>query len=87
MDYYQLLAYGIAVAVVFTVIRLLFRPLKFAFFVLYYAVVGGLIIWGINTVGAFVGLHLPLNPVAAFLSGYLGIPGILLVYALQKMLA
>ncbi|NPV70044.1 MAG: pro-sigmaK processing inhibitor BofA [Firmicutes bacterium] len=86
MDYYQLAAYAVAVAVVFMAVKVLFTPLKFAFYVVYYAIVGGLVLWGINVIGALVGLHLPLNPVAAFLSGYLGVPGILLVYALQRIL-
>lgn len=87
MDYYQVLAYLLAIAVVVLAIRVLYTPLKFAFYGLYYCALGGLLLWGINVIGGLVNLHLPLNPVAAFLAGYLGVPGILLVHALQRVLS
>jgi inhibitor of the pro-sigma K processing machinery len=87
MDYYQIVAYLVAITVVVLAVRVLYTPLKYAFFIVYYCALGGLVLWGINMIGGLVGLHLPLNPVAAFISGYLGVPGILLVFALQKILA
>ncbi len=87
MDYYQILAYVLAIAIVVLAVRVLYTPLKFVFYAVYYCALGGLLVWGLNLIGGLVGLHLPLNPVAAFLTGYLGVPGILLVYALQRTLS
>ncbi len=87
MDYYQILAYLLAIAVVVLVMKVLYTPLKFVFYVLYYCAFGGLVLWGINIIGGLVSYHLPINPVAAFIAGYLGVPGILLVHALQRVLS
>ena len=49
------------------------------------ALVGGLL--GMNVLGAFVGVQLPVNPCAALLAGFLGLPGVALVHVVSLMSA
>ncbi|MDP2859849.1 MAG: pro-sigmaK processing inhibitor BofA family protein [Bacillota bacterium] len=87
MDYNAVLAYAFGLLLIYVLIRLLFTPMRYALFVLYHAVVGGLILFCINIPGAFVGIHLPLNPISAICAGYLGVPGVILLFALQRVFA
>jgi len=86
MDAYQLLIFALAFFLVFVGLKVLYRPLKAAFFILYYMLLGGLMLWSVNFVGRLIGLHLPINPVSSLVAGYMGVPGICLVYALLRAL-
>lgn len=87
MDYNAVLAYAFGLLLIYVLIRLLFTPVKYTLFVLYHAVVGGLVLFCINILGAFAGIHLPLNLVSAVCAGYLGMPGVILLFALQRVFA
>ncbi|MEW6547265.1 MAG: pro-sigmaK processing inhibitor BofA family protein [Bacillota bacterium] len=83
MDPQLLAAYGFGLLLLYVVVRLFYRPLRWVGVAAYRAVLGGLALWAVNLAGALFGLHLPLNPVTALAVGYLGIPGFLMVAALQ----
>lgn len=86
MDSATIAAYVFGIIVILLVLRALFFPLKIALNVVYHGIIGAVILWSLNIVGQFLGLHFPLNPISALTVGYLGIPGVGLLYALQRMI-
>jgi len=52
-------------------------PLKWMIFGILYTAVGGLVLFVLNTVGQYLQIQIPVNPITAFIAGVLGIPGII----------
>ncbi|MBR3928307.1 MAG: pro-sigmaK processing inhibitor BofA family protein [Clostridia bacterium] len=63
--------------------RLLLIPGKFIWRIAANGAAGALILIGINFLSRFMGFSLPLNPFSALTAGFLGIPGILMIWALM----
>ena len=57
-------------------LRFIRKPFKLLFRLLISVSLGGLLLVLLNTFGVPWGLHLAVNPVTAFLSGFLGVPGV-----------
>lgn len=57
--------------------RSLKKPLKWIGMGFLYSAVGAVILLVLNWMGQWVSLQLPINPVTAFITGFLGLPGIL----------
>lgn len=53
------------------------KPLKWLWFGILYTAVGAIALFLLNWVGGQWGFHLPINPVTAFITGTLGVPGLL----------
>lgn len=87
MNQNVILAYGFALLLVYVLIRLLFTPLRYAIYIVYHAALGAAALFVINLVGNLVGMHLPINAASAISVGYLGIPGLVLLFVLQRMFA
>lgn len=87
MDYNVILAYGFGLLLVYVLIRLLFTPLRYTFYIIYHGLIGGIALFVVNVVGGLFGLHLPINPVSALSVGYLGVPGLVLLFVLQRIFA
>jgi inhibitor of the pro-sigma K processing machinery len=77
-------AYLIGILLILLFGRLLLIPLEIVFKLVYNGLIGGLILWLINLVGAQLGFVLPITIWTALLVGFLGLPGvgILVVYQL-----
>ncbi|MGE5553742.1 MAG: pro-sigmaK processing inhibitor BofA family protein [Betaproteobacteria bacterium] len=63
--------------------RILFVPLKLVVRLLVNAAIGGLLLWVANLLGRYIGVSIPINPITALLAGFLGVPGVILVVAIQ----
>lgn len=87
MDYNLLLAYGLGLLLLYVIIRLLVVPLKLLLLFCYNAFIGGVAIWVLNLAAAYFGLYVPLNPATIITAGLLGIPGVVLLFALSRVLA
>ncbi len=83
MDLSLILAYGFGLLLIYVLARLLFLPMRLLASLVYNALVGGVVLFGLNIVGGFFGLHLALNPLTALLVGLLGVPGVVLLLILQ----
>lgn len=59
--------------------RVFFTPLKLIFRFMYYGLIGGLMLWAVNFIGAHIGFVLGINPVTALLVGFLGVPGMIML--------
>jgi len=65
---------------------LLLAPLKILFKLIINAVVGGLVLWGLNLVGGLVSVSIAINPVTALIVGFFGVPGVIMLLMLKVIL-
>lgn len=73
----EVLLYLLGASAVWLALRFFRKPFWFILRILLSSVFGGLLLMLLNTFGADFGIYLAVNPVTAFLSGALGIPGVL----------
>ncbi len=85
-DFLSILAYIAGLLLILVFCRLFANPLKWVLRALLNGIIGGLILGAVNFAGGFAGISLIINPLTALLTGFLGIPGIILVAALQYVL-
>ncbi|NFT07423.1 MULTISPECIES: pro-sigmaK processing inhibitor BofA family protein [Clostridium] len=79
----QYIVYGlIGLVLLFVMIKLLKWPLK----ILINGVLGVVILYVVNLVGANFNFGLAINPITALIAGFLGIPGVILLAILQVFL-
>ncbi|MGI6038507.1 MAG: pro-sigmaK processing inhibitor BofA family protein [Limnochordia bacterium] len=83
MDMTVVVAYFFGLLLLYFLARLLLIPLRLAFRLVINGLLGGFLLWLFNLVGMIFGLYLPINPITALVAGFLGIPGIVLLLALQ----
>ncbi len=76
----------LGIALIALIGRLLLVPGKFIWRLLANGVAGALLLMGINLLSAFTGFSLPINPFSALTVGFLGIPGVFLLWALTYLL-
>lgn len=86
MDFTMILPILIGVAVLFIVLKLLALPMKIIIKLVINGLVGGLIIFVINLIGANFGFMIDLNWITALIVGFLGVPGVVIVAILQFIL-
>ncbi len=67
-------------------IRIMITPMKLAWRILAGCVCGFLCLWLLNLIAGFTGFLFPVNPVTVAVTGFLGIPGILLLILAQLVL-
>lgn len=77
-----LIVIGCALAI-FIVGKLLLFPIKRILKLVFNTIIGGLIIYIINLIGASFGFHIGLNIVTSLVVGILGIPGAILLIVLE----
>ncbi|QGG48652.1 pro-sigmaK processing inhibitor BofA [Heliorestis convoluta] len=82
----QLMLVALVGLMLLLAVHFLWRPIRWIFIIAFNSLLGLLILWATNFVGAFVGFSLPLNLFTALLIGFLGIPGLILVTALKYWL-
>ncbi|HHY37626.1 MAG TPA: pro-sigmaK processing inhibitor BofA [Clostridia bacterium] len=82
-----LLLYGVGIVLLYLLVTVLWVPARYALSVLYHGVLGGLALWAFNYIAGAFDFHLSINPVTALVTGYLGIPGLGLLIAVQRLLA
>lgn len=86
----QYFMYGlIGIVVLFLVLKLLKWPLK----VLFNGIIGVIILYVVNIIGSnlnLIGLNynfsLPINPITALVSGFFGVPGVVVIMIVVYLL-
>ncbi len=86
MDFTMILPILIGVAVLFIVLKLLALPMKIIIKLVINGLVGGLVIFIVNLIGANFGFMIDLNWITALIVGFLGVPGVVIVAILQFIL-
>ena len=78
-DVNTVIAFACGLLLIFLVGKLFFFPVKIVFRLIYNAVLGAIVLWVFNYIGAHFGFTIAINPVTALAVGFLGIPGVLLL--------
>lgn len=75
---------GILILLIFG--RLLLWPLKKIFKLIVNAILGGILLFIFNIIGAYFGMGIEINPLNAIIAGLLGVPGVVLILIFQLIL-
>ncbi|MEW6523582.1 MAG: pro-sigmaK processing inhibitor BofA family protein [Bacillota bacterium] len=86
MDYTMLAAVLFAVIALYLGVRALAGPLRIVGIFVYKMTTGVVALTLLNFATSWLGLRLPVNPVTSAVAGVLGVPGIGLLFALQRLL-
>lgn len=85
INYEVILAYIVGIILLFILGRLLIVPLKEVFKLLLNTFAGAIAILCANLIGSLLGFHIALNIYSAFIVGFLGIPGFILLIILRLL--
>ncbi len=83
MDFTMILPILIGVGILFVVLKLLALPMKLIIKLVINGIVGGILIFIVNLIGANFGFMIDLNWITALIVGILGVPGVVIVAILQ----
>lgn len=83
MDFTMILPILIGVGILFVVLKLLALPMKLIIKLVINGIVGGILIFVVNLIGANFGFMIDLNWITALIVGILGVPGVVIVGILQ----
>lgn len=86
IEYDVLIAYVLGLLLLYIVGWLLLVPFKIVLKLLLNGIIGGVVLWIINMLSGFIGIHIALNALNALIVGVLGVPGIILLLLLQLIL-
>ena len=86
MDFTMILPILIGVGILFVVLKLLALPMKIIIKLVINGLVGGLVIFIVNLIGANFGFMIDLTWITALIVGFLGVPGVVIVTILQFIL-
>ncbi|RJQ08564.1 MAG: pro-sigmaK processing inhibitor BofA [Bacillota bacterium] len=87
VSFQTLLAYFFVLILIYVLFRLLYSPLRVVARVAYRTLLGAGILWTLNVIGGLLGYHIPLNVPTAMTAGLLGIPGIVVIFILQRLIS
>ncbi len=79
-------AYGLGLIVIFIVLKIFYRPLKFLIKIIINSLFGGVILFALNLAGNYFGIGIGINAFTALTTGVLGAPGLSLLLILQIVL-
>ena len=86
MDYTWLAVALLVVVCMVLALKVLAKPARWAGLVFFRVVIGVATLSVLNLASPWSGVHLPVNPISSAIVGLLGVPGIGLLYALQRLL-
>ncbi|CFX23307.1 SigmaK-factor processing regulatory BofA [Syntrophomonas zehnderi OL-4] len=81
-----ILAALILLGIIFLITQIIMKPIKLIWKILFNSIVGLLLLLLTNFIGTFFTFALPINIVTVLISGFLGIPGILLLICFELLL-
>ena len=85
MDMPLVMVYAFGLFLIYVLAYIFYVPLQYAMMLLTSTLLGGALLWIANTLGSRLGFSVAINPVTAFISGTLGVPGIVLLAALKSL--
>ncbi|MBP2645153.1 MAG: sigmaK-factor processing regulatory protein BofA [Firmicutes bacterium] len=86
-DFNVILAYLFGIVLLYLVGRVFLMPIKFVFRLIYNAIIGGIMLWGVNFLGGYFDFTIAINPITALVAGILGIPGVVLLILFKVFIA
>ncbi len=85
-DFSIILAYAIGLILLYLIGMLLVIPIKIILKLIINGVLGGALLFIVNLLGRFIGFSIVINPFTALTAGFLGIPGVILLFLIEKFL-
>lgn len=85
MGYGALFGYIIGIVVLYFLGKYLIFPMKIVVKLIYYLIIGGILIAVLNLIGNYLKFNIALNPFTAITAGMLGVPGIVLLFILKSL--
>lgn len=86
MDISTILYYGIGLFLLYILGLILVWPIKKILKLILNGIIGGILLFIFNLIGAYFGLGIQINPLNALIVGVLGVPGVVLILILQVIL-
>lgn len=85
-DTMSIMASVFGIIVIYVVCLFFIKPIKFVFRIALNVAFGGVMLWCINFVGGILGVKLGLNLFNAIVAGYMGVPGVVLLFIIKMFL-
>ena len=86
MDFNNIITYLACIFFLFIFGRIFIIPIKTIYKLIINSVLGGIIIFVINLIGAFFDFHIGLNLITSIFVGVLGIPGAIVIIIIKLLL-
>lgn len=83
LNYNVIIAYIFGIILIYLIGRLMLMPIKFVLKFIYNGLIGGVMLWGVNYIGAYFGFAIAINPITALVAGFLGVPGVILLIVMK----
>lgn len=80
------LAAGVGVILFMLISKSFIQPLQWIWYSLLYTAVGALVLFLLNLAGEWVDFRVPINPVTSFVTGVLGLPGLICLVMVKVFL-
>ena len=74
-----ILAYAFGIILIYLIGRVFLMPIKLVLRLIYNGLIGGVMLWVLNFIGAYFGFSIAINPITALVAGFLGMPGIIIL--------
>lgn len=79
LEFNVIIAYVFGIILIYLIGRMLTMPIRLVFKLIYNGLVGGVMLWAVNFVGAYFSFTIGINPITALVAGFLGLPGVVLL--------
>lgn len=79
LEFNVIIAYAFGIILIYLIGRMLTMPVRIVFKLIYNGLVGGIMLYVVNFVGAYFSFTIGINPITALIAGFLGIPGVILL--------
>ena len=86
VDFNNIITYIVCIAFLFIFSKIFIFPIKTIIKLVINSILGGIIIFLINLVGAFFNFHIGLNLITSIFVGILGIPGATVIIIIKLLL-
>lgn len=85
MEVSLLIAYALGLIGIYFIGKVFVLPVKWLWKLVYNGVIGGVMLWLVNLLGANFSFEIGINLLSALTAGFLGIPGVLLLVMLKTI--
>lgn len=85
MEFGVIAAYIVGILAIYFVGKMFLMPVRLVWKFIYNGIIGGIMLWIVNLIGASFDFAIGINIVSALVAGFLGIPGVVLLIAFKLM--
>lgn len=85
MEISLIIAYAVGLIAIYFIGKMFLMPVKLIWKLIYNGMIGGVMLWLVNLVGANFNFELGINFVSVLVAGFLGIPGVILLIAFKLL--